>query len=1092
MQLLQQGNGGYQGAEDTFLWSWHPENPQNHVNPLVARADGAAVPLLRFDLSPIPSYATITSARLELYASGRGGAAPFTLSAYKVLGNWVVARATWLRATSSRLWTVPGCEGIGSDRQGTPVDTIGIDDVGQWYSLDLTSLANGWLTNPASNRGVLLKGAASQSVEIHFLSAEHWQSELRPKLVVEYMFTGPTPTNTATPTRTATATGTRTATPTNTPSPTPTPRGAHSQAVEDLLALDGWLDDWTWVQGAPVVLNWSTAESRFPATFVPASDCSVTIRSMWDRWNLYFALDITDDTVLWDSLEEPIWDSDSVEIAIDGDGDGVWRASSFYDHRFSIRFDGHSVHVGRTPLEIVTRAQSKGEHEGYLLEVAIPWEGLIPTGMPTPGMVLPVNFGIHDDDQYGPYDAYFVWEGIQIEDAANFGPLTCHGQGDWYQETFQQGRGSYYGVQDTYLNELAKTQNYATSGWLRVGYAGDTPREETTSLLQFNSLILPYGAVVTRARLWLYAQSLTHSNPDLELRTHQVIRPWVPSQATWNLASLGSPWYQPGCNDIANDILQQPSDKLWIRDIGAWYALDVSVMADRWITGSMPNRGMVVKGWSMGVRGYEFISSDHLGSPDLRPRLEIVWRYPPPTPTSTPTSTATPTQTPTVTATPTNTATPTATGTPTPSTGDIAGMVFADRDEDGSFDAGEPGVAGATLRLLTEVDGAEVAFQVTGPDGVYRFQGLVPGSYYLEAALPAGYEAIDPLLMAWTVYVSAGYTTAVDFAARELYTPTPSPTSTPTLTFTPTETATATATRTQTPTPTDTPTRTPSPTSTSTDTPTATATLTRTHTPTRTQTPTRTPTATITSTPSATLTPSKTPTRTNTPTVTQTRPPTQTPIPVCITWDPGFEQEFDDPALIGWNRDDAGGTVQVRGSVLRLAEPTGSGTRFPLLWRNDAFNGADDLAFQVRFRFPTVSPYGVTIGLGSLPYDGARFLEGDPAVPGVEDILSIHQFDEYFGITVLGELLWEGAPENTDWHLVSLVRENGRYVLTVDGVEKPRIASGRLPASLFVGNPAIQRFEGPWTELEVDYIRVSRCTLWSRSRLRLPLIFRGP
>ena len=191
-EVLQQGHEGYTGAVDTFLRSWYPETNYQHVDPLVVRADGAAVALLRFDLAPVPAYAAINSARLELYASSRGGpTAPFTLQAYQVLRPWNVAQATWLRATAAAPWALPGCEGVGADRQGASAGATSVGDVGQWYALDLTALAQAWLDDPASNHGILLKGASPQAVEYRFFSAEHWWVEQRPKLVIQYYDTAP-------------------------------------------------------------------------------------------------------------------------------------------------------------------------------------------------------------------------------------------------------------------------------------------------------------------------------------------------------------------------------------------------------------------------------------------------------------------------------------------------------------------------------------------------------------------------------------------------------------------------------------------------------------------------------------------------------------------------------------------------------------------------------------------------------------------------------------------------------------------------------------------------------------------------------------
>lgn len=67
----------------------------------------------------------------------------------------------------------------------------------------------------------------------------------------------------------------------------------------------------------------------------------------------------------------------------------------------------------------------------------------------------------------------------------------------------------------------------------------------------------------------------------------------------------------------------------------------------------------------------------------------------------------------------------------------LGDKVFADLDNDGIQDAGEGGIAGVTVKLLS-ADGATVlATTQTDADGLYSFDGLRPGDYRVEFVPPA-------------------------------------------------------------------------------------------------------------------------------------------------------------------------------------------------------------------------------------------------------------------------------------------------------------------------------------------------------------------
>ncbi len=71
----------------------------------------------------------------------------------------------------------------------------------------------------------------------------------------------------------------------------------------------------------------------------------------------------------------------------------------------------------------------------------------------------------------------------------------------------------------------------------------------------------------------------------------------------------------------------------------------------------------------------------------------------------------------------------------------IGSIIWNDENNNGLQDAGELGIAGATVELLDGTGNlvAGVASQLTGVDGSYYFSGLTPGDYKVRVTMPAGY-----------------------------------------------------------------------------------------------------------------------------------------------------------------------------------------------------------------------------------------------------------------------------------------------------------------------------------------------------------------
>jgi hypothetical protein len=218
--LLEQG-------EDTYLDAWNPYRKQHLEQELKLRKDDVYSPLIRFDLSGIPSGAHIVSAVIRLYVTASRNDPPASLrvEAYQVNRRWIDSQANYEQARDGATWSQAGCNGVPADREAQPLSSCEIPGADVWCSFEATTVLQEWLQDPSANQGVIFKCPSYLGTGYYeFGSAEYPNPGQRPELLVIYQTTEPgtTPTSTPSPSPTITRTPTDTLTPTITPTPTDT------------------------------------------------------------------------------------------------------------------------------------------------------------------------------------------------------------------------------------------------------------------------------------------------------------------------------------------------------------------------------------------------------------------------------------------------------------------------------------------------------------------------------------------------------------------------------------------------------------------------------------------------------------------------------------------------------------------------------------------------------------------------------------------------------------------------------------------------------------------------------------------------------
>ncbi len=256
---LQQNLNGYTGARDTYLttfWGDNPAVPHGDATDLLVGYDGRRKALLKFDLSPIPDGIVLKAAKMTVHRL-QYRSVSISLSAYEALRSWQDSEATWDWASQGQAWSVPGAEGLGSDRANAAEYIVPTVQLAGPYSFNLKDLVERWLAVPGSNHGLVLIGEGSYtSASYPLASAEYHDTAMRPLLEIWYM--EPTPVATATPTSTAT------------PTPTATPAGC---TIQGSVTLQG--------RPAPPDPSWSV-----PLTVIVGSTSSSVTTDQWGNFAL--------------------------------------------------------------------------------------------------------------------------------------------------------------------------------------------------------------------------------------------------------------------------------------------------------------------------------------------------------------------------------------------------------------------------------------------------------------------------------------------------------------------------------------------------------------------------------------------------------------------------------------------------------------------------------------------------------------------------------------------------------------------------------------------------------------------------------------
>ncbi|WP_405484950.1 DNRLRE domain-containing protein [Streptomyces sp. NBC_00009] len=169
--------------EDTIL-SYTPQNWLSVGNNSGTYGNTRAV--MKFPTSSIPATATVLNSKLYMW--GAETTTDTNGAIYELHGltkDFAETAATWNNATATTPWTAPG-----GDFGSTVSDTVAqVSEVGRhWW--DATSMTQGWVKTPSSNKGAMVKlanEATGPKERTLFLASEGADQQLGPLLRVIYV-----------------------------------------------------------------------------------------------------------------------------------------------------------------------------------------------------------------------------------------------------------------------------------------------------------------------------------------------------------------------------------------------------------------------------------------------------------------------------------------------------------------------------------------------------------------------------------------------------------------------------------------------------------------------------------------------------------------------------------------------------------------------------------------------------------------------------------------------------------------------------------------------------------------------------------------
>jgi hypothetical protein len=623
--MLRNGVNGYTGCQDTYLDQYNQTRNYITSTVLYSYYDDRTVPLIKFDLSPIPSGATIVRAELEVttyYAAGGG----VTVTARRLLRDVDYNEATWLQYKSGYGWEVAGAQGSAdrtSASYGSATWSVGVS------RLDVTSMVQYWIDHPSENYGMLID-ASGPAGSMSAIRSSDWSIVAdRPGLYIEWAAPTPTPMPTSTPTPTPTPTG-------------PTPPPATIIAQNDTNISQGNPNT---TYSTDVLLRASNQSNnewafliRFPFSGIPGN--SYIHKAQMCLYSGVYEGTPQPLPVLVSQVRKNVGDMTTT----------TWLTASTGTAWQTPGAKGPND-IG-TPAATSTIMPGKNDWDCFDLNPNL-IAAYVNNQLPNYGFKVGSTGGANytyvkirslENANNPGYEPYLkVWYAT---------PTPTPTPTDTPTPTATYPPATVTASRDTNISQFYSQTPFPTDVLLRTS---NKAGYEWAAMLYFDLSDIPAGSDIQKAELRLYVSASYEGTPTPQVIAVRGVRvsPGDYTQTTWQERISGQAWQTPGAKG-PSDVGTPAATAAVMPGANDWVSWNILDLVRSWVRGLVPNHGVKLTSetsptaWAQ----IKYRSLENPNNPGSEPYLYLEYITPTPTLTPTPTDTPLPTPTPRPTATP--------------------------------------------------------------------------------------------------------------------------------------------------------------------------------------------------------------------------------------------------------------------------------------------------------------------------------------------------------------------------------------------------------------------------------------------------------